>query len=54
MSEYAWIRLNKQILNMPPVLNILKFWIYQSSEYDRVLNMQVLYSVLNMPEYALT
>ena len=26
----------------------------QSSEYDRVLNMRALPSVVNMPEYALT
>ena len=30
-----------------------KFWIAQSSDYGRVLNMQALHSVLNMPEYPL-
>ena len=31
-----------------------KFWIFQSSEHGRFLNMRALQSVLNMPEYALT
>ena len=39
---------------MPPVLNMPKFWISQSCEYGRVLNMRALYSAINMPEYALT
>ena len=37
---------------MPWVLNMPKFCIWQSSESGRVLNMQALHSVLNMPEYA--
>ena len=35
-------------------LNMLKFWLWQSSEYGRVLNMRPLRSAMNMPEYALT
>ena len=37
MSEYAWIRLNKQDfkyasgLKYPKILNIPKFWIWQGS-----------------------
>ena len=44
----------KRILDTPWVLNMLKFWIRLGSEYRRVLNMQVLNSVLYIPEYALT
>ena len=39
--------------SMPRVLNMPKFWIWQNSEYDRVLNLWVLHSLLNMPEYVL-
>ena len=39
---------------MPQVWNNSKFWIWQSSEYGRVLIMWALHSVLNMPEFALT
>ena len=39
---------------MSQVLNMPKFWISQNSEYDSVLTMWALHSVLNMPEYALT
>ena len=38
---------------MLPVLTMPKFWIRQNSEYDRVLNMRALRSVLNVPKYAL-
>ena len=38
---------------MLPVLTMPKFWIRQNSEYDRVLNMPALRSVLNVPKYAL-
>ena len=41
----------KRILNMPRVMNMLKFWIRQISKYDRVFNMSALHSLLNMPEY---
>ena len=41
-------------MNMPGVLNMAKFWIWQSSEYGRVLKLRALHSILNMPEYALT
>ena len=56
MPEYAKMYPCKQDSEyMPRVLNMPKFWIWQSSQYDRdrVLNMWVLRSVLNMPEYAL-
>ena len=53
MPEYASICLYKQILNMPCVLNMPKFWIWQGSEYGRALNMLALYSLLDMLEYAL-
>ena len=39
---------------MAQVLNMPKFWLWESSGYGRVLNMRALHSVLNMPEYALT
>ena len=51
MPECAYI---SRILNMPWVLNMPKFRIWKSSEYRKVLNMLAIYSVLNMPEYALT
>ena len=51
MPEYASI---SSILNMPQVLNMAKFLIWRSFEYGRVLSMQSLHGVLNMPEYALT
>ena len=44
----------KRILDTPWVLNMPKFWIRLGSEYRRVLDMQVLNSVLYIPEYALT
>ena len=50
MSECVYIN---RIPNMPWVLNMSKFGRWQSSEYGRVLDMWVLHSVLNMPEYAL-
>ena len=52
--EYAWIGLNKQVLNVTRNLNMPKFWILQTFEYGRILHMQVLHSILNMPEYALS
>ena len=49
MSERA----NKnRILNMPWILNMGKC-LWENFEYDRVLNVQKLHSVLNMPKYAL-
>ena len=39
-----------KILNMPMILNMPKFWIWQSYEYDRVLNMWALHRHLTMPE----
>ena len=42
-----------KILNMPMVLNIPTFLIWQSSEPGRVLNMRAFHNVLNMSEYAL-
>ena len=39
---------------MLSILNMLKFWIYNCSEYSRVFNRQALHSVLYMPEYTLT
>ena len=41
------------ILNMPRVLNMPNFWIWQSSENASVLNMLALHSALYMPEYTL-
>ena len=51
MPEYVSIN---SILNMPRVLNMAKFLIWQNYEYGRFLSMQSLHGVLNMPEYALT
>ena len=40
MPEYAWIcAYISRILNMPRVLNMAKYWIWQSSEYVKLLNM---------------
>ena len=36
------------------VLNMPKFWIWQSFEYGEIRNMWTFRSVLNMREYALT
>ena len=47
MPKYAKI---DKILNMPMILNMPKFWIWQSYEYDRVLNMWALHRHLTMPE----
>ena len=46
--------INRMILNMPGVLKMPKFSIWQYSEYDRVFKMRALDSLLNIPEYALT
>ena len=51
MPEFAYIN---RILHMPGVLTMSKFGIWQSPEYDRVLDMSALHCVLNMPEYAWT
>ena len=55
-NYHYWIYLNmpdcayiNRILNMPWVLTMLKFWIWQSSEYGRVLNMQPRVIILNIP-----
>ena len=45
-SEYARICLDR-------VLNISQVLIWQYCEYGRVLNMQELHKVLNMPQYGL-
>ena len=52
--KYAWMCYISRILNIPWVLNVPKFLIWQSSEYGRVLNMRAFHNVLNMPEHALT
>ena len=54
MPEFAWMYLYNRILNMTRLLNMSNFLIWQSSEYDGVLNTRLLHIVLNMPEYALT
>ena len=54
--EYAWTCLNKQgseYASCPIHAKILNMAVL-SSEYGRILNMQVLHSILNMPEYFLT
>ena len=51
MPEYDKIN---GVLNMSLVLKMPKFWIWERSGYDRVLNMRALHSNLNMSEYALT
>ena len=43
--------LNKKIFYMSLVLNMAKFLIWHSSEYGRILNIQALHSVVNIPEY---
>ena len=39
---------------MPRILNMPKFFVWQSSKYGRVLNILALHNILDMPEYALT
>ena len=46
MCECAYIN---RVLNIPLVLNMLKFGIKQSSEYGTVLNMSALYSIMDVP-----
>ena len=48
MPEFAKIN---WILNMLQVLNIPKFQMWESSEYDTILNIRALHSILNMPQY---
>ena len=50
--EYVWICLNNMILNVAGILIMPKFWIWQSSEYGRVLSMRALPSV-HMPKCVL-
>ena len=45
MPEYAQIN---RVLNMPQALNMSKFWIWQSSEYGRVLKRRTLHTLLKM------
>ena len=54
MPEDAWMCLLKQDTEyaLGPKIPTPKFWIWQSSENGRVLNMRALHSILNMPEYA--
>ena len=44
----------KPYVFLPRVLNMPKFWIWQNSENDRVLNLRALHRLLNMPENVLT
>ena len=57
MTGYPRICLNKQdsecALGPKIRSSCPEFWIWQSSEYCRVLNMQALHSNLNMPDYTL-
>ena len=50
MYEYAEVC---RILNMPPVLKMPNFCLWESSEYGRGLNMWAWHKVLNIPAYAL-
>ena len=50
MCECAYIN---RVLNIPLVLNMLKFGIRQSSEYGTVLNMSALYSIMDVPRICL-
>ena len=54
MPEYTWICLNKQDSEYASGPKYAKILNKANSEYGRILNMRTLYSVLNMPEYALT
>ena len=53
MSEYAWMRLNKQESEYASDTKYTKILNIGKSNYDRALSMRVLHSALNMPEYAL-
>ena len=44
-------KLNARVLNMRRDAIMEGFWIFLYSKYARFLRMQVLYKVLNMPEY---
>ena len=54
VSEF-WIFVNfrkyGRAVNMRRNAIMERFWIFQDSEYARVLHMQALHKVLNMPEY---
>ena len=50
MPDYAYIN---RILNTPGVLKLPQLWICESCEYGRVLIMQALHSLQNIPEYSL-
>ena len=54
MLKYVWKCLNKQDFAYVSGPKFANFWIWQSTEYGRVLNMRALQSILNMPEYDLT
>ena len=47
MPEYTWMCLNEQDSEYAWSLNMPIFWIWQSSEYERVLNMKALHCFLN-------
>ena len=53
MPENAWMCPYKQDSEYALGINMQILWIWQSSEYGRVLNMRALHSVLNMRRYAL-
>ena len=52
MFECAYINKIANVLS-PKYARLLNM-AWQMSEYGKVLNMQALHNVLNMPEYALT
>ena len=53
MSEYASISLNNQDSEYAEVPKYDKILNTKNSEYDRVLNMRALHSILNVSKHAL-
>ena len=59
MGKYVRLKTKKVVVIVTFIIEydsgpyISNFWICQSSDYGRVLNIKALHSVLNMPVYAL-
>ena len=54
LTCYFWLCSEKKYANINLTTIIEYAWIWQSSKYGRVINMQELHSILSMLEYALT
>ena len=50
-TEFTYFREYDSVLNMHWNVIMEGLWIFQDSEYDKILHMQALQKVLNMSEY---